>query len=253
MYNSLAIKKAYPYIKSIVTNLSLPFGVLAAKRRVNNPSREDEPLGEGIIGWGFSLAQGIVLICCLWFTWQNVAVRWSEAEVNLTAMIPILGVIGAVLLVWKRRQWHWTSIDSWTAAWILWWLLRLWIGGEYPCGTMAIKVMWMVLLYVVLRLCLTGCDRNLLTVWAFLLLTGGVVEAIWGMNQMVQGASRHSNYLLTGNFLNPGPYSAYLMIGAVVGICCTKKTSYENENENENEDKNETPSLTPRGGGFIPR
>ena len=254
MYNSLAIKKAYPYIKSIVTNLSLPFGVLAAKRRVNNPSREDEPLGEGIIGWGSPVMQGIVLLCCLWFTWQNVAVRWSEAEATLTGMIPILGVVGAGMLVWNRRQWHWTSIDSWTAAWTLWWLLRLWIGGEYPCGTTALKVMGMVLLYVVLRLCLTGCGRNLLTVWAFLLLGGGVVEAIWGMNQMVQGASRHSNYLLTGNFLNPGPYSAYLMIGAVVGICCTKKTSYENEdkNENKNEDEDEDPSLTPPRGRIYP-
>lgn len=216
----------YKYIKQFSAGLSLPWG-----------SR-----------WGASLAQGIVLICCLWFTWQNVEVRWSEAEATLTGMIPILGVVGVVLLVWNRRQWHWTGIDIWTAAWTLWWGMRLWIGGEYPCGTMSLKVMWMVLLYVVLRLCLTGCGRNLLTVWAFLLLVGGVVEAFWGMNQMVQGASRHSNYLLTGNFLNPGPYSAYLMIGAVVGICCTKKTSYENENKDENED----PSLTPPRGRIYP-
>ena len=101
---------------------------------------------------------------------------------------------------------------------MLWWGMRLWVGGEYACGTVALKMMWMVLLYVMLRLCLTGCSPKMLHVWTVLLLMGGMVEALWGIGQMWNGTSRHAQYLLTGNLLNPGPYSAYLMIGAVAGM-----------------------------------
>ena len=49
------------------------------------------------------------------------------------------------------------------------------------------------------------------------LMLCGVYETALGVWQLVSGVSRHSQYLMTGNFQNPGPYSAYLMMAAVIG------------------------------------
>lgn len=52
--------------------------------------------------------------------------------------------------------------------------------------------------------------------WALILLGG--IQAIWGMCQLYGlSASRHSLYVLTGSFFNPGPYSGYLAL--VLPIC----------------------------------
>ena len=42
----------------------------------------------------------------------------------------------------------------------------------------------------------------------FLFILLGIIEAIWGLGQLYGVVlSRHGQFLLTGSFYNPGPYS----------------------------------------------
>lgn len=183
----------------------------------------------------------ILGLMCL--TLMSVEIRWSEADVALAYSIPMLGVVGLVCLFITRNAWRWTWIDYIAGGWIAYWILRIWIGGEYPCANAFLQTTWMILLYGVLRLVFTGCDRKLLYLIALLVLVFGAIESIWGFWQIVTGTSRHGIFLLTGNFLNPGPYSAYPMMGAISGFCLINGPSRPplkgGETENGNEKRKE--------------
>jgi len=53
----------------------------------------------------------------------------------------------------------------------------------------------------------------------FILMLTGLVEAVWGMQQLHGHAySHHSLFRLTGSFFNPGPYSGYLAVVLPAGL-----------------------------------
>ena len=158
----------------------------------------------------------ILFLLCL--TLINVEPRWSEADVTLAKGLPWIGGMGFVYLWLNRKAWQWTWIDTLAGIWMAYWLLRVWVGAEYPCGTAFMQWAWMCLLYVLLRMVFTGCRQWMPYVLAMLILMGGAIESVWGFVQMLNGSSRHGMFLLTGSFLNPGPYSAYPMMGAVIGM-----------------------------------
>ena len=158
------------------------------------------------------------LLGLLCLTLMKVEMRWSEADVMLAYAIPVLGVVGLVCLMLNRRAWRWTWIDGLSGGWMVFWLLRVWMGGEFPCATSFLQMSWMCLLYMVLRMVFAGSSYTLLHLEAGLILLFGAYESLWGFWQIISETSRHSMFLLTGNFLNPGPFSAYPMMGAIAGI-----------------------------------
>lgn len=153
----------------------------------------------------------------LWLTVMDVEQRWAEIHVVLGwSVLGLLVVVGTLHLAMggKRLMWGWT--DMLVAVWMMYVVGRVWMGGEYACGTEFLKMMEMGVLYVALR----GVFAWSILLSVFLiggLLLCGVYEAGLGMWQLVSGTSRHSLYLMTGSFQNPGPYSAYLMMTAVTG------------------------------------
>ena len=45
----------------------------------------------------------------------------------------------------------------------------------------------------------------------FLFILLGIIESIWGLGQLYGAVlSHHSQFLLTGSFYNPGPYTGFL-------------------------------------------
>ena len=153
----------------------------------------------------------------LWLTVMDVEQRWAEIHVVLGwSVLGLLVVVGTLHLAMggKRLMWGWT--DMLVAVWMMYVVGRVWMAGEYACGTEFLKMMEMGVLYVALR----GVFAWSILPSVFLiggLLLCGVYEAGLGMWQLVSGTSRHSLYLMTGSFQNPGPYSAYLMMTAVTG------------------------------------
>ena len=77
----------------------------------------------------------------------------------------------------------------------------------------------LVVLWFLLRYFLTEAPC-LKFFFLFVLMLTGLVEAVWGMQQLHGYAySNHSLFRLTGSFFNPGPYCGYLAVVLPVCLC----------------------------------
>lgn len=160
---------------------------------------------------------GIILLMML-TTVMSVERRWMEAEVWIFYGIPVLLFLGFTMLIWKKQKFDCTLTDVIAGAWFTYYVGRTWIGSEWPCQMEFLKTTELFLLYVGLRI---AFHRTKMSSWVLIgfILAFGCYEAWLGVSQMYgDEISRHGLFALTGNFLNPGPYSAYLMIGVVVGL-----------------------------------
>ena len=76
----------------------------------------------------------------------------------------------------------------------------------------------LVIFWFLLRYILTAY-REFNFFFLFVGILTGLVEAVWGMQQLHGHAySNHSLFRLTGSFFNPGPYSGYLAVVLPVGL-----------------------------------
>ena len=166
----------------------------------------------------------LVLTVCL------VEVRWSPAEHTLAFSLPLL-LLGAVAIaLCNRSTIRFTIGDLLILLWGVYYFGRIWMGAEYPCATTALQSMMMILLYIVLRIlfsCATDCGLLSTVLVVGILLCGGM-EAISGLSQLFMHSSRHAQFLLTGSFLNPGPYSAYLAVAIAIGMAWNPHTDWGN-------------------------
>ena len=163
------------------------------------------------------LLQVITLVFLLWITILPVEQRWSDADGSLSYAIPVLGVIGGMFVLFTRGGGKLTILDGLLGVWTIYYIGRVWLGAEYPCGMEWLQVMEMVAMYVVLRMMFH--DTRVQSWW----LCVGIVlfacyEAMVGAGQLMSGNGRHHIFVLTGTFQNPGPYSAYLMIAGTIVI-----------------------------------
>ena len=166
----------------------------------------------------------IGIICMLMLTTiMSVENRWMECEVWIYYGIPVLLLVGFAMLIWKRQRFDCTLTDMIISIWFVYYVGRTWIGNEWPCQMEFLKTAELFLLYVGLRI---AFNKTRLSQWVLIgiILVFGCYEAWLGASQMYgNDISRHSLFALTGNFQNPGPYSAYLMIGVVIGLVSLKE------------------------------
>lgn len=182
------------------------------------------------------LCQWLPLFCIyflLWLCLKPVEVRWSEADITLSwgimaisAVVGVLWTIPNKLFVENSAKGNWSWLDALVAAGTLYYVLRAWIGTEYPCSTAFLKNMEMAMLYFALRCLMSkGC---LSAKWIMGgLMACAVYEVVLGGAQVVNGYGRNYLYLLTGTFQNPGPFSAFLMLGTVIGLAWIQEIKKE--------------------------
>lgn len=166
----------------------------------------------------------IVLIMML-ATIVPVEIRWMECEMWMFNGIPVVLLLGLAMMIWHKQRLHFTFADVIVSMWFLYYVGRAWIGNEWPCQMEFLKTTELWMLYVALRV---SFNDTKISAWVLIgvILAFGSYEAYLGVSQMYgNNQSRHLLYALTGNFLNPGPYSAYLMIGVVVGLVALKEVS----------------------------
>lgn len=108
-------------------------------------------------------------------------------------------------------------LDFFVFVWGVYYLNRVWIGAEFPCGTQFLKDSELFILYFTLRGLFSYFKVRAIYVVIILILFG-CYEAILGLRQIIDGRSRNPLYVLTGSFQNPGPYSAYLLMVVVAGL-----------------------------------
>lgn len=164
---------------------------------------------------------GIVLMM-MRTTVMSVERRWMDCEVSILYWIPALFAFGLVVQIWRKQRLECTLADVIAVIWFAYFVGRTWIGNEWPCQMEFLKTTELFLLYVGLRV---AFNRTKMSAWVLIgfILAFGCYEAWLGLSQMYgDDISRHRLFALTGNFLNPGPYSAYLMIGVVVGLVALK-------------------------------
>lgn len=167
---------------------------------------------------------GIVLTMML-TTIMPVEMRWSQSEVWVFYGIPAIFLWGFVILVWNRQKLHCTLTDIIAVVWFAYYVGRAWMGNEWPCRMEFLRTVQLFLMYVSLRMALQGTKMSALVLIGCILVFG-CYDAWLGILQMYgDEISRNNLYALTGNFQNPGPYSAYLMIGVVVGLAALKDMS----------------------------
>lgn len=171
-----------------------------------------------IKGW---LALGMVL-ALMATTVMSVETRWGYNDALLATALPVLALLGmACLLSQKGEKAGWSWLDKAVGLWYAYYFFRVWMGGEYPCATQFLKDSCWFFAYV----CLRGIfSRTKVSPRGMLLiiLVYGSYEAFIGIKQVLAGESRHYLYFLTGSFLNPGPYSAYLMVAFIAALTARK-------------------------------
>lgn len=176
------------------------------------------------------IVQGVQMLFCVFLlvlTLQPVELRFADADVWLAYAMPAACAAGAVIMLVGRSKLALTWIDGAVALWAAYAFGRAYVGNEWPCSTQLMQMGETLLLYCVLRV-LFG-NKGMVSPWCLIvgLVVCAGVEALMGVWQMVCGGSRHYMYVMTGSFLNPGPYSAYLMVGAVVALAALECASWQ--------------------------
>lgn len=164
-----------------------------------------------------------VIIAMMLTTIVAIKERWTTCEVRMFYGIPVLLFLGWAILIWKKQKFHYTPTDIIAVTWFVYYIGRVWIGNEWSCQMEFLKMVELFLLYVSLRIAFSDTH---LSAWFLIgsILVFGCYEACWGASQLLgYSNSRHYLYSITGNFLNPGPYSAYLMIGVTIGLVAIKE------------------------------
>ena len=165
---------------------------------------------------------GIVWIMML-ATVMAVEVRWIKCDLWIFYVIPALMLLGVVSTICRKTRFQLSISDVIAITWFAYYLGRTWVGNEWSCRIEFLKTTELFLLYAGLRV---AFDRTKISAWIIIgsILTLGCYEAWIGALQIYGiETSRNSLYALTGSFMNPGPYSAYLMIGIVVGLSSLKE------------------------------
>ncbi len=146
----------------------------------------------------------------------------SETELYLCFMIPAVALTGVLAGCIRNVRFRFSWIDALVLGWYAYAMSRLWLDATYPAAGFTIRATLMCILYLAMRLLLSGCRLPGKGI-AILLILFATVEAAMGYIQVLSGASRHHLYLATGSFLNSGPYSIYLALGAV-SLCALRKS-----------------------------
>lgn len=169
------------------------------------------------------LGCGLLLVILLRIVVLPTEPRWSRADIWLSwtvlSLFAFATVFSIAYLIQRRTEGKriWNHLDLLIIIWSIYYILRIWLGGEYPCATTFLKTFEVILLYFGLR-----CILPLLRMPSDYLLIGllvcAVYESVAGFTQLASGKSRHFLYFLTGTFLNPGPYAAFLVMGATIAV-----------------------------------
>ncbi len=176
------------------------------------------------------IMQGVQVLFCVFMlvlTLLPVELHFTDADVWQAYAVSAACAAGTAIMLAGRRKLALTWIDAAVALWAAYAFGRAYVGDEWPCSTQLMQMGETLLLYCALRV-LFG---NKCAVSPWCLVAGFVAcagaEALMGVWQMACGTSRHYLYAVTGSFLNPGPYSAYLMLGAVVALAALESASWQ--------------------------
>ncbi len=165
----------------------------------------------------------VLCLCALLTTVMPIGQRWSDCDVAMAYVIPALCIFVACgLAVCRNARLSVSLLDCFLLLWGAYFFLRSYVGAEYSCATQMLKTAELFMLYFVFRVLSQFCRVPINAVVMGILICCAY-EAVCGISQIANGTSRHCLYVVTGSFFNPGPYSAYILIGLVMAIVIRKR------------------------------
>lgn len=162
------------------------------------------------------------IMSALYLTIVPVETCFSKSEVLMCSVIPIVALIGGAISILTRHHLRFTAIDCIILIWYIYIMGLFWMEDTYPASSFAIKSTLVFLLYVSMRL-LMSSGKSIERILVISLVLFSLIEAFIGYSQLLSDKSRHHLYPVTGSFLNPGPYSAYLAMGLVLLLSLKKR------------------------------
>lgn len=162
-----------------------------------------------------TLIAAACILSALSLTIVRIETGFCKAEALMCIVIPITAMVGGAMSILMKHHFRFTAIDCMALAWYMYAMGRFWIDGTYPACGFAVKSTLAILLYVSIRM-LTESEKRIGGIIVISLILFSLIEASIGYSQLLSGSSRHNLYPVTGSFLNPGPYSAYLAMGIVL-------------------------------------
>lgn len=151
----------------------------------------------------------------------------SAAEKYLCLVIPATAISGFIISLKRGISVSISLTDLLVAGWYLYSMVRLWLDATYPASGFATRSTMMLMLYASFRILFSSARIKWEGV-ALLIILFAIAEACMGYSQLISGGSRHHLYPVTGSFLNPGPYSAYLDLGILLLPALTKNLFNKN-------------------------
>ena len=165
----------------------------------------------------------LCILFILWFTIQPVEMNWTDTYLRLTEVVCGVAIIAVLMFIWRKQQMILSSIDTIVFLWFVYATLRAYATPVYPCANFCLRAMQMLSLYIAARLLFSSVTISERVLVIGILFCAGY-EILVGVGQLFSGNSRHFLYALSGTFLNPGPYSAFIAMGLVMS--CQLKKGY---------------------------
>lgn len=164
----------------------------------------------------------LCIYCILWITIQKVNVYWMDSDIHLTVVTCGVAVVAVFMLILRRSEIQVSGVDTLVTFWFLYAMIRACCDTTYPCGNFCLRAVQMFSLYLAVRLLFSSSIPAEWILVSGILLCAGY-EVILGACQILSGTGRHHLYALSGTFLNPGPYSAFLSMALVMSCQMRKK------------------------------
>lgn len=160
------------------------------------------------------------ILCVIVITLLKSDITWCSSMLDLGRVTCILSFISCFYLT-SNRYFKVHKLDIVIILWYLYCCGRIYFGENIPNGQLLILYTFLTSLYFVLRMLFSCCKVDFEIVSSTLLLAVSF-EIIYGAIQIYRGKCNNVLFSVTGSFLNPGPYAAYIMFGVVMAMCFLK-------------------------------
>lgn len=152
----------------------------------------------------------------------RVETTWNNADAIVSNTVVAMSIIVFLIWIFKRTSLRLSSLDSILISWYLYMIGYAYLQTEYPVSIIVLKSTLYLALYLALRVLFSAIRTNGDAI-ALGIAGLAIVEAVIGINQMINGTSRHYLYPMTGSFFNPNGFATLIGMGMVTTVSLWKK------------------------------
>ena len=163
---------------------------------------------------------GITIIISLFKSFDY----WNDSLYMLGIWLIILS-IGTIITSFSSNV-SYTNMDFLMFGGLGYCLVLIAFHPNTPSEHYIVYYIFSFLLYTLLRIVFSTGSISVSTV-EYIFMLASLFEILSGYSQLIRGQSNSVLFPVTGNYNNPGPYSAYIVIGVVIAMKVLHSIFYE--------------------------